>query len=100
MALGQGEGPRRRRLVRQGARVEETERTVSQYTGLPRSAAQVLAVGRDPNVMTVPEAANRLKISKDKAYDLARRGELPGAFQLGRSWRVSVPRFNAVVHGS
>ena len=37
----------------------------------------------DPNVVSVPEAAELLGISKDLAYDLARRGELPGAFQLG-----------------
>ena len=47
----------------------------------------------DPYVASVPEAAALLGISKDLAYDLARRGELPGAFQLGRRWRVSLVRF-------
>jgi hypothetical protein len=41
-----------------------------------------------------------LGISKDLAYDLARRGELPGAFQLGRRWRVSLIRLRAAVHGT
>jgi excisionase family DNA binding protein len=53
----------------------------------------------DPHVVSVPEAARLLGISKDLAYDLARRGELPGAFQLGRRWRVSLIRLRAVVHG-
>jgi excisionase family DNA binding protein len=53
----------------------------------------------DPYVVSVPEAARLLGISKDLAYDLARRGELPGAFQLGRRWRVSLIRLRALVHG-
>ncbi|MGO9661656.1 MAG: helix-turn-helix domain-containing protein [Acidimicrobiales bacterium] len=53
----------------------------------------------DPYVVSVPEAAQLLGISKDLAYDLARRGELPGAFQLGRRWRVSLVKLLAAVHG-
>lgn len=60
---------------------------------------QVLARA-DPYVVSVPEAARLLGISKDLAYDLARRGELPGAFQLGRRWRVSLIRLHAAVHGT
>jgi excisionase family DNA binding protein len=54
---------------------------------------------RDPYVASVPEAAKLLGISKDLAYDLALRGELPGAFRLGRRWRVSLVRLRAAVHG-
>ena len=54
----------------------------------------------DPYVVSVPEAAALLGISKDLAYDLARRGELPGAFQLGRRWRVSLIKPRAAVHGA
>jgi excisionase family DNA binding protein len=54
----------------------------------------------DPYVASVPEAAALLGISKDLAYDLARRGELPGAFQLGRRWRVSLVKLRAAVHGT
>lgn len=54
----------------------------------------------DPYVASVPEAARMLGISKDLAYDLARRGELPGAFQLGRRWLVSLVRLRAAVHGT
>jgi excisionase family DNA binding protein len=53
----------------------------------------------DPDVISVPRAAELLGISKDLGYDLARRGELPGAIQLGRRWRVSLIRLRAAVHG-
>ncbi len=54
----------------------------------------------DPYVVSVPEAARLLGISKDLGYDLARRGELPGAFQLGRRWRVSLIKLRSAVHGA
>ena len=56
--------------------------------------------GHDPNVVTVPEAARELGISKDLAYSLARRGELPGAIQLGRRWVVSLIKLRRELHGS
>jgi hypothetical protein len=37
---------------------------------------------------------------KDLAYHLAARGALPGAFQLHRSWRVSLMKLRAAVHGT
>jgi excisionase family DNA binding protein len=40
--------------------------------------------------ISVPEAAVRLGIGTTRAWELARRNELPGAFRLGRSVRVSV----------
>ena len=52
-----------------------------------------------PSLVSVPEAAELLGISKDLAYDLARRGELPGAFHLGRRWRVSLIKLRAAVRG-
>ena len=55
--------------------------------------------GSDPNVISIPEAAARLRISKDLAYDLAHRGELPGAIKVGTRWRVSLIRLNAAIHG-
>lgn len=50
---------------------------------------------QDPAVMTIPRAAHILGISIDLAYDLARRGTLPGAFQFGRCWRVSAVKLCA-----
>ncbi len=74
------------------AREEVTaERTIIGWR--PRATA-------DPYVISVPEAATILGISKDLAYDRARRGELPGAFQLGRRWRVSLVKLRAAVHGT
>lgn len=55
--------------------------------------------GRDPNVISVPEAAELLGISPDLAYSLARRGELPGAFQFGRRWVVSLIKLRRELHG-
>jgi excisionase family DNA binding protein len=43
----------------------------------------------DPFVLTIPEAAGFLRISKELAYALAREGKLP-TVRLGR--RVVVPR--------
>jgi excisionase family DNA binding protein len=57
-------------------------------------------IAADPNVLSVAQAAQRLGISKDLAYELARRWELPGAFRLGRRWRVSAVRLALAVHGS
>ena len=39
--------------------------------------------------MTVEEAAAILGIGRQTAYNLAVRGELPGALRLGRRWIVS-----------
>jgi excisionase family DNA binding protein len=44
-------------------------------------------------------AAEQLGIGVSTAYRLAPLGEIPGAFKVGAQWRVSVPRFKAVVHG-
>jgi hypothetical protein len=44
-------------------------------------------------------AAKQLGIGVSTAYRLAPLGQIPGAFRVGAQWRVSVPRFNAVVHG-
>lgn len=41
--------------------------------------------------LSIPEAAARLGISRDLAYSLAKRGELPGAIRLGKK-RVVVSR--------
>ena len=56
--------------------------------------------GRDPNGVSVREAAERLGISRGSAYSLARMGELPGAFQLGHRWLVSLIKLPRAVHGS
>ncbi len=45
-------------------------------------------------------AAEQLGIGVSTAYRLVGTGGIPGAFRVGGQWRVSVPRFLSVVHGS
>ena len=44
-------------------------------------------------------AATALDVSLPTAYRMAQAGQLPGAFKIGSQWRISVPLFNAKVHG-
>lgn len=41
------------------------------------------SAGRDPHVVSVPEAARLLGISKDLGYDLSRRGSYPAPSSWG-----------------
>ena len=43
-------------------------------------------------VLSIPEAATALGISKNLAYGLARKGDLPGCFKIGQR-RLVVSRF-------
>jgi excisionase family DNA binding protein len=52
------------------------------------------------DVKALSWAAERLGIGESTAYRLAPLGEIPGAFKVGAQWRVSVPKFERVVHGS
>lgn len=45
-------------------------------------------------VTTVEKAGRALGIGRSLAYDLARRGELPGVIRLGARFVVSVPALN------
>jgi excisionase family DNA binding protein len=55
----------------------------------PRAA---LAVPTDlasvPAILTPAEAAALLRVSENTVKDWARAGDLPGAFKLGKVWRV------------
>ena len=42
-----------------------------------------------PPVLTVEETAKFLRISRGSAYAAAAAGELPGAFRIGRTIRIS-----------
>ncbi len=61
---------------------------------------------RDPNVVTLREAAQWLGVSHDHALRMAADGDFPGLITSThtsgkrRVWLVSVPRFNAAVHGN
>ena len=58
-----------------------------------------MTVALPDDVKHLSWAAERLGVSCSTAYRLALLGQIPGAFKVGAQWRVSVPRFNAVVHG-
>jgi excisionase family DNA binding protein len=57
----------------------------------------VVALTKD--VRSIAWAAEQLGVSTSTAYRLAERDELPGAFKVGRQWRISVQRFEREVHG-
>ena len=49
--------------------------------------------------VSVPEAAQLLGISRTLAFELARRGELPGAIRLGGRIVVSVQEIERALRG-
>ncbi|MBA7710825.1 hypothetical protein ES703_119772 [subsurface metagenome] len=50
---------------------------------------------------SIPEAAARIGISSDLAYELAKRGELAGAIRLGRKrWVVSRVQLERFLEGA
>lgn len=49
---------------------------------------------------TVKEAATKLGISKNLAYDLARRGELPGVIRLGKRLLISAAQLERLLTGN
>jgi len=42
-----------------------------------------------PPVLTVNDLIRFLRMSKNPVYDALRRGEIPGAVKVGRSYRIS-----------
>lgn len=53
------------------------------------------------DLITLPQAANRLGISARTAQRLAAAGEFPGgaAIRVGRKWVISVPKLERALHG-
>jgi predicted DNA-binding transcriptional regulator AlpA len=49
--------------------------------------------------VNVPEAAREYGISRGQAYELARRGELPGVIKLGGRYVVSRAVMERVLNG-
>lgn len=45
-----------------------------------------------PPTVDVPTAGRPLGLGREAAYAMAARGELPGAFRVGRRWRVVTAR--------
>ena len=50
--------------------------------------------------ITIEQAAARLGISRNSAYNLANRGELPGSHKLGKRIVVSIIVFENWLHGN
>lgn len=42
-----------------------------------------------PEVMTIAELAALLRLSLNKTYDAAAKGEIPGVRKIGGTWRAS-----------
>jgi excisionase family DNA binding protein len=58
-----------------------------------------MTAGADVDLISVPEAARRIGMHVDTLYRLARTDQFPPAIQIGRQWRVSVPRLERYLHG-
>lgn len=48
-----------------------------------------------PTFITVPELAKRLGRSNVSIYQACNRGEIPGAFLIGRKWTINLEAFEA-----
>lgn len=46
-------------------------------------------VALDKKVLTLPEAAKYLQVHPVTLYRLLKTGRLPGAFKIGRVWRIN-----------
>jgi excisionase family DNA binding protein len=53
---------------------------------------------RRPQLLTIEEAAQRLRIGRTKAYEMAATGELP-TVRLGRLVRIPERRLNEMIEG-
>jgi len=53
----------------------------------------------EPDLISIPQAAERLGLHHDTLYRLARTGQFPPAVQIGAKWLVSVPRLERFLHG-
>jgi len=49
----------------------------------------------EPRFLTVPEAAQLLRINRGRAYEMANNGTLPGVIRIGRTIRVDRERLIA-----
>lgn len=51
-------------------------------------------------VLTIAEAAERLRIGRSTAFELVRRGEFPvPVFRVGTRWRVSAQALDDLISG-
>jgi excisionase family DNA binding protein len=60
---------------------------------------KVLAKRAAADVMTVEDVATRLGIGRNQAYEAVARGQVPGAFRLGRRWLIPRVTFDRMLRG-
>ena len=65
----------------------------------PRASAPPDAADELDDIADVRWAAKQLGLALSTTYRAAAAGELPGAFRVRGSWRISKVRFNQAVHG-
>ena len=51
------------------------------------------------DLISIPEAARRIGLHAETLYRLCRSGQFSPAIQIGKRWRVSVPRLERYLHG-
>ena len=81
------------------------QRSVTLRKFMVNEKAEVVGRRRAPStfptdVRHLAWAAEQLGIGTSTAYRIAAAGKMPGAFKVGGQWRISVPRFLTLVHGS
>ena len=64
-----------------------------------RGAASTALTDGSVDLLSIPETARRIGVHADTLYRLCRTGQFPPAIQIGRGWRVSVPRLVRYLHG-
>lgn len=64
-----------------------------------RGAASTALTDGSVDLLSIPETARRIGVHADTLYRLCRTGQFPPAIQIGRGWRVSVPRLDRYLHG-
>ena len=58
-----------------------------------------MAIETQRETINIETAAKRLGISRNSCYNLAARGELPGAIRLGKRIVVSIYQFERFMRG-
>lgn len=48
-----------------------------------------------PDLMTIPEVAELLRLAERTVYDMCRTGKLPGIAKIGGKWRIERQKLTA-----
>jgi len=81
----------------QGCNVVDQARAEPAPTAAPKIPTDLDQL---PAILTPAEAALLLRVSEATAKDWARRGDLPGAFKLGKEWRIERQALLAYIRGA